>query len=264
MRLTVLVENTAGSAALQCVHGLSFYLEAAGKRILFDMGPGAQFAQNAQALGVALDAVDFAVLSHGHYDHGGGLDVFLRRNDHAPVYLRPGAFAPHTNRAGHDIGLRPALQKSPRLKVTDASCELAPGVRLFSQVQGRKFWSPLNEELLEGGAPDPFSHEQSLLVEEDGKLVLIAGCAHCGMVNILERAAEVAGRLPDVAVGGMHLAVGTAAPDDFVRALARQLKTYPCKFYTCHCTGAHPFTLLKETLGEQLAALTGGDRVTLS
>ena len=85
MRLTVLVENTAGSAALQCVHGLSFYLEAAGKRILFDMGPGAQFAQNAQALGVALDAVDFAVLSHGHYDHGGGLDVFLRRNDHAPV-----------------------------------------------------------------------------------------------------------------------------------------------------------------------------------
>lgn len=82
MRLTVLVENTASDEALQCVHGLSFYLEAAGKRILFDMGPGAQFAQNAQTLGVALDRVDFAVLSHGHYDHGGRLDVFLRRNDH--------------------------------------------------------------------------------------------------------------------------------------------------------------------------------------
>ncbi len=263
MRLTVLVENTASDEALQCVHGLSFYLEAAGKRILFDMGPGAQFAQNAQTLGVALDRVDFAVLSHGHYDHGGGLDVFLRRNDHAPVYLRTGAFAPHTDGAGNDIGLRPALEKNPRLIFTDALCEIAPGVRLFSQVTGRKFWSPINDELLEDGVQDAFSHEQNLLLEEDGKLVLIAGCAHCGMVNILERAAELAGRMPDVVVGGMHLAVGRAAPDDFILALAQQLRTYPCRFYTCHCTGAHPFALLRQVLGEQITALSGGNTLLI-
>ena len=110
---------------------------------------------------------------------------------------------------------------------------------------------------------DAFSHEQNLLLEEDGKLVLIAGCAHCGMVNILERAAELAGRMPDVVVGGMHLAVGRAAPDDFILALAQQLRTYPCRFYTCHCTGAHPFALLRQVLGEQITALSGGNTLLI-
>ena len=88
MRLKVLVENTASDEALQCVHGLSFYLEAAGKRILFDMGPGAQFAQNAQTLGVALDLVDFAVLSHGHYDHVGAVAA-LKQATGCTVYMDP-------------------------------------------------------------------------------------------------------------------------------------------------------------------------------
>lgn len=262
MRLTVLMENTACLPGLQHAHGLSFYLEAAGKKILFDMGPGAQFAENAQQLGVDLGAVDFAVLSHGHYDHGGGLDVFFRRNDHAPVYIRDGAFAPHTTADGENIGLRPGLQSNPRIVFTGEQCEIAPGFHLFSGVTARRFFSPLCGTLLEHGQPDAFAHEQSLLIEEDGKLVLIAGCAHCGMVNILDRAAELAGRMPDVVVGGMHLSVGETVPDEFIRALAGELEKTPCRFYTCHCTGEHPYEVLKQVLGERLCYAGGGSQFT--
>ena len=138
MRLTVLVENTAGSAALQCVHGLSFYLEAAGKRILFDMGPGAQFAQNAQALGVALDAVDFAVLSHGHDDHGGGLAAFCRVNDHAPIYLHRSAFGPYyilsDDRDPAYIGLPLGLEEfRDRFIFTDREMVIDRELTLFAE-----------------------------------------------------------------------------------------------------------------------------------
>lgn len=94
MRLKVLVENTASDEALQCVHGLSFYLEAAGKRILFDMGPGAQFAQNAQTLGVALDRVDLPSSPMATTTMAAAWMCFcaamtMRRSICAPVPLRP-------------------------------------------------------------------------------------------------------------------------------------------------------------------------------
>ena len=78
MRLTVLTENTTCNAALAPEHGISFYIETDRHRILFDMGQGDLFAQHAENMNIPLNGVDIAILSHGHYDHGGGLARFLR------------------------------------------------------------------------------------------------------------------------------------------------------------------------------------------
>ena len=118
MRVVTLIENTAGCPELVCEHGLSFYIETGKHRILFDAGQTDAFAQNAEKLNVDLGSVDFAVLSHGHYDHGGGLQKFLQINQTAPVYLRRDAFLLHQNGQGKNIGLDPQLQASDRLVFT--------------------------------------------------------------------------------------------------------------------------------------------------
>ena len=92
MKITTLLENGACGAELGSAHGLSLYIETPKHRILFDMGPDEQFLSNAEKLGVDLKAVDLAILSHGHYDHGGGLETFCKLNDTAKIYLRQGAF----------------------------------------------------------------------------------------------------------------------------------------------------------------------------
>ena len=96
MRVTVLMENSTPSSRLAARHGLALWVEAAGKRILFDMGPDAAFLTNAEELGVDVATADAAVLSHGHADHGGGLGTYLAVTDargaHAPVFVRAHAF----------------------------------------------------------------------------------------------------------------------------------------------------------------------------
>ncbi len=104
MKITALIENTS-ARGLPTEHGLSLFVETAEHKFLFDMGQTDLFARNAETLGIALSKVDFAVLSHGHYDHGGGLNTFLALNDHAPVYMSRYAFEPHYNGTEKNIGL---------------------------------------------------------------------------------------------------------------------------------------------------------------
>ena len=108
MKITALIENTS-ARGLPTEHGLSLFVETAEHKFLFDMGQTDLFARNAETLGVDLSKVDFAVLSHGHYDHGGGLNTFLALNDHAPVYMSRYAFEPHYNGTEKNIGLDQGL-----------------------------------------------------------------------------------------------------------------------------------------------------------
>ena len=131
MKIYTLLENTACRTDLRAEHGLSLLIETGGQRILFDTGASPAFAGNAEALGIDLNTVDIAILSHGHYDHGGGIARFLEINKHAPVWLSRHAFEPHFNAAGKDIGLSPALTGNPRFRTAPAEVlELAPGISL--------------------------------------------------------------------------------------------------------------------------------------
>lgn len=118
------------------------FIETKRINILFDSGSSEAFADNAEKLGVDLGTADIAILSHGHYDHSGGLLRFLQRNEKAPVYVQKDAFEEHFNIEGKDIGVDPALRNSDRIVLTDGKRQLAEGVTLFT-CNGKSASAPL-------------------------------------------------------------------------------------------------------------------------
>ncbi len=271
MKITCLVDNCALDG-LAAEHGLSFWVEACGRKLLFDMGASAAFLGNARALGIDVAAADYAVVSHGHYDHGGGLAAFLEANSRAKVYIRSGAFAAHySNRPGEGtryIGLDPELAGSGRLVETGEACELCPGLTLFSAARGGELRSGANDVLTgpDRVTPDPFEHEQDLFINEGGRRALIAGCAHRGIVNIINRLSNIDPEPPAAVFGGMHLAIpGTEDVDEaLVAATAARLLSVPgAVYYTGHCTGLPSYALLRRLMGERVQYLRAGESVCL-
>ena len=244
MKIISLLENTAASPAVQAEHGLSLYIEAGSRRVLFDMGQTDLFARNAEVLGIDLATVDTAVLSHGHYDHGGGLGAFLAINSTAPVYITPAAFLPHYNGTQKYIGLDVALQDHPRLRIAEGDLDLGDGLTLLTQL-GRPRNHPLGtfgltEKVGEVFIPDDFRHEQYLLIEEPAakgtRRVLISGCSHAGILDIVEWFR------PDVLVGGFHVSKMDCGDD--LAALAFALAEHGTDYYTCHCTGEEQYRFM--------------------
>ena len=259
MIIRVLTENSTLSPAWTAEHGLSLYIETGDRCILFDAGQSDAFAENALKMGVDLTKVDFAVLSHGHYDHSGGLMRFLEINDYAPVYVSCHAFGAHYHGEERYIGVDPALSQSGRIVPVEGMTELGAGIALHS-CEGMPMPVPLDSAGLtrcEGGqfCPDDFRHEQYLSICEDGKRVLISGCSHRGILNI-------AGWFqPDVLVGGFHfmkLDPAQSADRERLENAAQALLAYPTQYYSGHCTGEAPYAFLKERMGERLMPLTTG------
>ena len=264
MKIRVLMENTASAPEFLCEHGLSLWIEREDCRLLFDMGQSDKFAENAEKLGIDLGKADLAVLSHGHYDHGGGLKRFLELNQKAPVYLNRYAFEPHFNSlSGKEIGLDPALRDSGRLTFLGARAVLSESMELFPSTEFQPVvpMDPSGLTTLREGKwiPEDFRHEQYLLLREKGKRILISGCSHTGIVNLMEWLK------PDVLIGGFHLkrldpeGEGKAA----LEQLAERLKTYDTVYYTCHCTGTAQYGFLKERMGDRLHYLAAGAELIL-
>lgn len=258
MKITALLENTTQREDMKVEHGLSLYIETLQHKILFDMGQTELFCENARTLGIDLAGVDLAVLSHGHFDHGGGLKKFLEINDHAPVYIHTDAFLPHYSGADRYIGLDTSLMGSSRFVFTGDECPIDDSLCLFSCNDREKtcplLISELNEKTGEGFISDDFRHEQYLLIRENGKSVLISGCSHKGIVNIARWFS------PDVLIGGFHFS--KLPMDAYLEAAARELASCPTEFYTCHCTGKAQFDFMGQFM-PGLHYLSCGQRIEL-
>ena len=258
MRIVTLLENTACREDLACEHGLSLYIETGNLRILFDAGQTDAFAVNAEKLGIDLSKVDFAVLSHGHYDHGGGLRRFLEINSTAPIYLHKDAFMPHYNGAEKYIGLDESLLNHPRLVFNDGSLQIAPGITLECTIPLPHPIDPAGLTVVENGQyfPEDFRHEQYLIIEEKGKRICFSGCSHKGILNI-------AGFFrPDALIGGFHFMKLTPETDvPRLTAAAEQLLRYPTAYYTGHCTGAAAYDFMKPIMGDRLNSVTTGTTI---
>lgn len=268
MKIVTLLENTT-CGDLRCEHGLSLYIETKKHKILFDSGASDAFLENAKALGVDLEAVDIAFLSHAHNDHCGGLAHFCARNKTAKVYMQKEAFGEYyvvTPVREAFIGLSDEVKSyEERFVFCDGFVTVDEELSAFSGVEARELTSGANATLREKVGEeypcDRFVHEQDLLITEDGKTVLFAGCAHTGIVNIIEHAKTIAPHI-DAVFAGFHLYNPTlkeTQPRELVDAVASRLASYDgTRYYTGHCTGEQAFEWMKETLGDRLSYMSGG------
>jgi 7,8-dihydropterin-6-yl-methyl-4-(beta-D-ribofuranosyl)aminobenzene 5'-phosphate synthase len=277
MKVVNLVENTPGVEGLSALHGLSFYIETDRHRILFDAGPSEETVRNAEKLGIDLSSVDVAVLSHGHYDHSGGLAAFAAVNPSAPIYMQRSAAGEHYAFDGEDnghryIGIDGNLLKLSQIRLIDGDLCIDDEISLFT-VKARKFPLPsTNNRILkkndDGYVADDFVHEHSLYIRSGTSSALLSGCAHNGILNIMEEFIRRFGRenLPDVVISGFHLmrrdgygARDTAEQDE----IAHRLAGYPCVFHTCHCTGIEPYERMKQTMGDKLRYIRTGETLRI-
>jgi len=258
MKLITLMENTTGREDLTAEHGLSLYIEACGKKILFDAGQTEAFAENAEKLGVDLQAVDLAILSHGHYDHSGGMLRFLRCNDRARLYVHKTAFEPHLNSTGAYIGPDQALLETGRVVMNPGTMTLAPGLVLTDFADAPRHYPLDSAGLMMAQGRDllseDFRHEQYLLIREGERCICISGCSHKGILNITKWAD------PDVLVGGFHfMNIDPQGPEKSrLDEAARVLLESKAAFYTGHCTGLAPYDYLKRQMGARLHYISTG------
>jgi len=249
IKITVLVENSVGKQSLLSEHGLSFWIEDGEHKILFDTGQSDILLDNARVLGINLKDTDAIVLSHGHYDHTGGLHKVLEMAPTAKVYLHPEALNPKYSRSGpgfgHNIGM-PARtvqmvhqRESSSIIQTDKPTEILPGITVtgpvkrvtdFEQVSGPFFLDAEGEE------PDPLIDDQALFFESARGIVVVLGCAHAGVVNTLRYISELSGAKEFYAVmGGMHL--GNASEERITKTIEALRGFKVARIGPCHCTG---------------------------
>ena len=257
MKLITLIENTTCDDSLVCEHGLSLYIEACGQRILFDAGQTGAFADNAEKMGVDLTKVDLCILSHGHYDHGGGLKRFLEINDHAKVYVSRHAFGDHYNAEEKYIGLDWELLSEERIVFVGDNLTLSDTLSLHSCPNyPQVYFTPAygmqvkRREQLEA---DDFRHEMYLLIREGERRIIVSGCSHRGAMNLKTWFA------PDVFIGGFHLMkLDPEKEATRLKFTALELLKQETVYYTGHCTGEAQYDALKIHMGERLQRLSTG------
>ena len=262
MKITVLAENTSNRLSLASEHGLSLLIETDRHTVLFDMGQSDLFYQNAKKLNIDLSKVDLAILSHGHYDHGGGMQTFFAVNSTALVSVHPKAFGAYYNGTSKYIGLPADLKNHPRIVLTEDWNRLDEGITLFSgnaHIPSDRIDASGLTVFADGEyTPDRFLHEQYLLIEEHGKKILFTGCAHKGICNLVEWVQ------PDMVIGGFHFK--SIVLDDAGRSrlslAAEKLSATDVTYYTCHCTGVEQYRYLKDRM-KRLHYLSVGDCITI-
>jgi len=264
--IKTLAENTALTEEYACEHGLSLYIETENHKLLFDTGQSDLFIRNAKTMGVDLSQVDTVVISHGHYDHGGGLEYFLAINDHAAIYINEHAFEPHYGDTQNNIGLQKELLNNGKIILTGDHLPIDDELSLFTfNKEPRPFFmssfglTVMREKEL---CPDDFTHEQYLIIRDGDKSVLISGCSHKGILNIMRWTMSYQ---PYVVVGGFHLMKLDSDSSNSVvlDKMAKELMLYDAKFFTCHCTGQQQYQYLKKSMKGKLNYLSAGQTVTL-
>lgn len=270
MKIINLVENTKKNECLN-EHGLSFYIETEKHKLLMDTGASDLFLQNAEILGVDLTQVDTVILSHGHYDHSGGLLAFAKIDPKAKIYLKDTADGDHYHLDPEEkryIGIDPKIMKLPQVIAVSDDLKLDEELSLMTGFDGKRNPSWSNEKLKKKTGDvyvqDKFEHEQCLVLTQGERKILFSGCAHNGILSILDKYHKHFGEYPDTVISGFHMMKKTQyTPDEveYIRHTAYELLKTKALFYTGHCTGQAAFEIMKEIMGDRLQELYSGMRV---
>ncbi len=273
MKIQNLIEDTKGDNNCLAEHGLSFYVETPNHKLLVDAGASDQFMKNANRLNVDLTQVDTLILSHGHYDHSGGIMPFASMNLNAKIYIHEEAAGDYYSEKPdrtYYAGIDKEIAKLSQTVTINTDTCIDEELYIFTNVTGRRHWPQgnkklkkmVNGELLQ----DEFTHEQYLVIKVEGKEILMSGCAHNGILNILDRYIELEGHEPDVVISGFHMMKSTEHTKDeieTIRQTAYELKKYQTKYYTGHCTGETAFEIMKGILGNQIEYVRSGEKIII-
>ncbi len=276
MKITVLMENSVGVFIPQGLvgeHGLSLWIEYNGHKLLFDTGQTGKVVENALRLGIDLREAEAIVLSHGHYDHTGGLKAVLEYiNKSVPVYAHPDVFSVHCVSSPIDryIGIPFCKEELEGLgaefKWVKEPLELVSGLWLSGEIPRRTSFEKVDETMYvkkEGKKlPDPILDDMSLFIKDSKGLVVVLGCAHSGVINIIEHGKEVTGEEKIYAIiGGTHL--GPACSKQLEETLIRFAQMEISLICANHCTGLKIASKFREIFGSKFRFATTGEVITI-
>jgi 7,8-dihydropterin-6-yl-methyl-4-(beta-D-ribofuranosyl)aminobenzene 5'-phosphate synthase len=267
IRITILAENTVFKAGLKAEHGLSFWIKYGNNKILFDTGQSDLILHNAQTLGIGIAQADAIILSHGHYNHTGGLPYVLNIASKAKLYLHPAAtepkFSQKDSRAKY-IGMSDSTKKAIQgrhIIWTATPATIFPGMSVTGQVLRINDYEDVGGDFFvdeDCQKPDELLDDQTLFIESSKGLVVVFGCAHAGVVNTLDYISKLTGYKKMYAViGGMHLLNASRIR---IANTVEAFKKYQIqKIIPLHCTGQKAVESFKKAFGDKcLFSGTGG------
>jgi 7,8-dihydropterin-6-yl-methyl-4-(beta-D-ribofuranosyl)aminobenzene 5'-phosphate synthase len=251
--VTQVVENTAGSPGLLAEHGVAFHIDADGRQLLFDTGQGFSLIHNAKRLGLDLTQVDSIILSHGHYDHTGGLVEALSLTGRVKLYLHPQALATKCNRHGKDISAPIAVESQlvplvDQLVYTRMPVELFPGAFVTGEIPRTNLIEDTGGPFYQDEAcsePDELLDDQALFFDTSEGLVVLLGCGHSGVINTMQYIQQLSDKHEIHAViGGMHLMHATKERLSFTGDGLADMRVH--HLAPNHCTGLDAVCYFKQ------------------
>lgn len=271
MDFKILIDDRSEKDGIDEEHGLSIYIKTNGRRILFDSGASKKFVQNAAKMDVDLKKIDYAVASHGHYDHTGGFPEFCEINHKARLYIHKNAFRRsyvwRDGAFGSVIsGIRWTEEEEKELEkriiYTDEPTEIAENIWISGSIKmGRDF--TFTEKFYykdETGnmVEDDMSHEQCLIVKEDKGIYIFSGCSHRGASSAVKTGKSLfPGEKVLLFAGGMHLV--RATEEEMIKTADMLYEEDIENVMPLHCTGRRGAEIIREKMGEKCVFAAAGD-----
>jgi len=270
----ILCDNNIGRIDFLGEHGFAALIEHEGKPYLFDTGQGHTLPHNVKAGGFPLDGIEAILLSHGHFDHTGGLPWVLGQTGPKKIIAHPALFDQHMARLSPDPAVAPIYIGPPKTQgafeadgaaftFIETTEEIAPGFHFITGYARKPEQTPGDTQLVlaegEGHIPDPIAEDANLLLETPSGPVLVLGCAHGGVLNIMDHVREKFGitRLHAV-LGGTHLMF--YAPEQ-IQAAIDTFEAFEVKLVgVSHCTGAQAGMVLAQHFGDRFQQAAAGSR----
>ena len=269
IKITVLVEDRSSLPELRAEHGLSLLLDIDGMQWIFDTGQSSLVVDNVRSLGIDLKKIKGIILSHGHYDHSGGLKAVLEETGDVPVYAHPGIFRERfrLEKSGEltPIGIpfpRHLLEEAgARFNLAVSGMEISPGIYTSGEIPRLTSFEQGDPLLVvkdgDRSIPDPFLDDQFILIDDDEGVIMITGCCHSGLINSLKKVRELRpGKRIKAIIGGLHL---RAADETKLSNIIRLLEPFaPEEIIAGHCTGEGAEAVLSQFFGSRFRKMETG------
>ncbi|TEB17810.1 Metallo-beta-lactamase superfamily protein [Pelotomaculum sp. FP] len=275
MKMHILTDNRTNKRGFLAEHGLSIYIEHEKANILFDTGQSDVYCRNAAQMDMDFNKTDCIVLSHGHYDHCGGLIHFPKTDRFPKVYVHEFVFAKRyaqnaDGKSCREVGIPWSFDDYSFIKnnivFTRKNLQIAPGVNLCGEIPSTLAFEGVPEGFYTGDdvdkSVDMMKDEQMLIFDTGKGLCIFLGCSHPGVVNCLNYAIkQFPGKKIDTLVAGMHL--NSVSPLRLQMTMQAMLDLNIQRIIPLHCTGIFAICEMKRFLGDRCLPLCAGDSLEL-